>query len=95
MIIVIVIVVVVVVVVVIMDGGSGGPPAPPHAPLLPRPSASCAARALRPFGCNNDNNRIMLGGGALPPLHPPCWPAVGRRENIGSRGAPAPPHTPR
>ena len=34
----------------------------------------------------NDNNRIMLGGGALPPLHPPCWPAVGRRENIGSGG---------
>ena len=21
----------------------------------------------------------MLGGWALPPLHPPCWPAVGRR----------------
>ena len=38
----------------------------------------------------NDNNRIMLGGGALPPLHPPCWPAVGRRENIGSGGASAP-----
>ena len=23
---------------------------------------------------------MMLGGGALPPLHPPYWPAVGRRE---------------
>ena len=23
---------------------------------------------------------MMLGGVALPPLHPPCWPAVGRRE---------------
>ena len=22
----------------------------------------------------------MLGGGALPPLHPPYWPAFGRRE---------------
>ena len=43
---------------------------------------------------DNNNNRIMLGGGALPPLHPPCWPAVGRRENIGSGGAPAPPHPP-
>ena len=42
----------------------------------------------------NDNNRIMLGGGALPRLHPPCWPAVRRRENIGSGGAPAPSHRP-
>ena len=31
----------------------------------------------------------MLGGGALPP-----WPAFGRREFIGSGGAPAPPHPP-
>ena len=23
---------------------------------------------------------MMLGGGALPPLHPPYWPAFGRRE---------------
>ena len=28
---------------------------------------------------NNNNHMIMLGRGALPPLHPPCWPAVGRR----------------
>ena len=33
---------------------------------------------------NNDNNKkkkkkIMLGGGALPSLHPPCWPAFGRQ----------------
>ena len=47
-----------------------------------------------------------MGGGALPPLHPPYWPAFGRREILerldlsvalmddGSGGAPAPPHPP-
>ena len=47
----------------------------------------------------------MLGGGALPPLHP-YWPAFGRREILerldlsvvlmddGSGGAPAPTHPP-
>ena len=52
----------------------------------------------------------MLGGGALPPLHPPYWPAVGRREilerfairspnlnndnNNNGRGGAAPPAPP-
>ena len=26
----------------------------------------------------------MLSGGALPPLHPTCWPAFGRREISGA-----------
>ena len=30
---------------------------------------------------------MMLGRGALPPPHPPYWPAFGRRERIGSGGA--------
>ena len=35
----------------------------------------------------NDNysnySSKMLGGGALHPLHPPCWPGVGRRRGFG------------
>ena len=28
--------------------------------------------------------RVILGGGALPPLHPPYWPAFGWREISGA-----------
>ena len=57
-----------------------GAPTPPHLPPFTRPSASCAARALRPFGRTRCCYCIMLGGGTLPPLHPSCWPAFGRQE---------------
>ena len=56
-------------------GGSGGAPTPPHPSPFTRPSASCAAGALRHLVAND--NKIMLGGGALPPLHPPLASASG------------------